>query len=349
MYKTKKISILIIIVSAVLVALLFNYRPLFFLLEQLETKSFSEIDNRVMMRIYVGIFSFVFHIILFCIVAFFNYSWKDKLIPPGIPKTGRILLIITGNIIIFYLLAFSESVSVKMYDARINLTTGYFLFANISIAGAAAAEAYFFILLRKIKTAEIENVQLKEERAKAELAILKEQISPHFLFNTLNSLSSVIRNEKKSESLDFVENMSEVYRYILDSESNDTVTISEELEFLEAYIYLLKKRFGNNLQIEINIDEQQKKHKIPPMALQILVENVVKHNILSSMDPIFFCVDIREDYLYAQNGINKKKEKNGHGVGLANLNKRCKMIAGREIEIKESPEQFQVKLPIIMF
>ena len=349
MNKTNKYSILIIIVSAILVGILFNIRVVFYVLEKLETQSFSDMLDGQMTDIKFGILRFIFQIIIFCIVAFFNYSWKDKLIHPGMYKAGRVLLIIITNIFIFYVTAFSESVLFNNLHPETvkRLTTVYFLFANVSIVVLALSEAYFIILLRKMKTAEMENIQLKEERAKAELASLKEQISPHFLFNTLNSLSSVIRTEKKTDSIDFVENMSQVYRYILDSESNDTVEISEELEFLDAYSFLLKKRFGENLQIKVNIDEYLKKHKIPPMALQILIENVVKHNKLSSVNPIFISIDNREDYLYVQNNINKKKAVDGHGVGLANLNKRYKMIADCEIEITQSTEQFLVKLPII--
>jgi len=349
MNKTNRYNILIIIISAILVTVLYNYKLIFFILEQLETKGFSEMDDRGMIRIYIGVISTVVHFILFCVIAFFNYSWKDKLINPRMSKIGKIPLIILGNFLIFYVAALSEHTLVNNLDADIGkrLITGYFLWANISIGVVALSEAYFIILIRKIKTAEMENIRLQEERAKAELASLKEQISPHFFFNTLNALSSVIRTEKKSDSLDFVENMSQVYRYILDSESTDTVTIAEELEFLDAYSHLLKKRFGDNLQIEINIDEQVKKQKIPPMALQILIENVVKHNKLSSENPIHFSIENRMDYLYIQNNVNKKNSAGGHGVGLANLNKRYRVIADCEIEIKETKDNFLVILPII--
>ena len=128
MNKTNKHSILIIIVSAILVAVLFNIRFIFFILDQLETKRFSDMVEREKFKVLLGAFDFVFYIILFCLIAFFNYSWKDKLIHPGMSKTGRVLLIIIANILIFYAFAFSESALVREYNARwgMRLTTGYF-------------------------------------------------------------------------------------------------------------------------------------------------------------------------------------------------------------------------------
>jgi len=254
-----------------------------------------------------------------------------------------------ANLLIFFGAAFVEHIVANTIVAELSkrMTILNYLFTNFSISGLAVCEAYFIILLRKIKTAELENIRLKQEKSNAELAALKEQISPHFFFNTLNSLSSVIRTEKKSHSLDFVENLSQVYRYILDSETTDTVTISEELGFLEAYAYLLKKRFGENLQMQIRVDKKLKNHRIPPMALQTLLENVVKHNQLSKATPVVIRIENQEDNLVATNNIINKKGTKGHGVGLANLNKRYKMIADCEIEIQENADTFIIKLPII--
>ncbi|MFC1556653.1 sensor histidine kinase [candidate division KSB1 bacterium] len=335
--------------SAIIIAILYNFRFVLWALELLKSSNFSALEEGVKIRFYMGAEQFISCILLFCLIALFNYSWKDRIIPTRLPNAGRILLIILINVFIFYISALGETTLADWYieGLGMRMTASYFLFANISIAGLAAAEAYFMILIQKIRTSELENIRLKEERTKAELASLKEQISPHFFFNTLNSLSSVIRTEEKNESLDFVENMSQVYRYILDSNSNDTVKISEELEFLDAYSFLLKKRFGDNLEVKIDIDEAVKEHRIPPMALQVLIENTVKHNKLVKAKPIVFSVESREDYLYVQNNVNKKKAEEGYGVGLANLSRRYKMIADREIEIKGNDDRFLVKLPVI--
>jgi LytS/YehU family sensor histidine kinase len=157
----------------------------------------------------------------------------------------------------------------------------------------------------------------------------------------------VIRTEKKPEALDFVENLSQVYRYILDSETSDTVTISEELAFLRAYAYLLKKRFGDNLKMQITVDKNLEDHRIPPMALQVLIENVVKHNQLSSKHPVTLTIENQGNMLAVMNNVQKKDNAGGHGLGLVNLNKQYKMISGREIEIASNETQFIVKLPIL--
>jgi|GEM_PF-6374781 len=152
MNKTHKNAILIIIVSAILVAILYNYKFIFYMLELLETNRLSELSDGEMIRIHVGWVTFIYHILLFCITAFFNYSWKDKLIHHGMPKTCRILLIVMINLLIFYGAAFTEHIFMNRIFEGLSkrLTTEYFLFANISISGLAVSVAYFIILLRKI-------------------------------------------------------------------------------------------------------------------------------------------------------------------------------------------------------
>ncbi|MCK5147406.1 histidine kinase [bacterium] len=349
MTKTNKNTLLIILISAVLVSILINFKTIVFVLDHLETHALADLTTRPMARIYFGLITFTAHILIFSVTALFNYSWKNKLLPSNWSKSVRILLTILISVAILYIFSYSESKWIEHVFTGLgkHVSPDYFFFANYIVAILASAEAYFIILLRKIKTAELENIRLKEERSNAELAALKEQISPHFFFNTLNSLSAVIRTEKKSDSLNFVENMSEVYRYILDSEANDTVPVSDELAFVDAYAHLLNKRFGTNLQIEQHVDEAFKKHHIPPMALQILIENVVKHNKLSAQNPVVITIENEHDSLIINNNKQLKQRTNGHGLGLANLNKRCKMITGIEIDILNNDEIFQVKIPVI--
>ncbi len=247
----KKYNSQLIFVSAILFAILFNFRTVGYVLSVLDTKSFDELLDNEKFRIWIGIFNFVLHVLLFLILAFFNYSWRDKLTPPALSKTIKILLVVVVNILVLYVIAYLENAFMDYMLSDTDFvkkrrphhhSVGYFLFANISIAGLAVSEAYLILLAQKTRMAEVENTRLKEENANAELAVLKEQISPHFFFNTLSSLSNVIRNEKKEVGLEFIQEMSKTYRYTLASKRQDLVPLKEELEFVKAYLFLRKKR-----------------------------------------------------------------------------------------------------------
>jgi LytS/YehU family sensor histidine kinase len=198
-----------------------------------------------------------------------------------------------------------------------------------------------------LKETKRDNLKLKTEKAKAELISLREQLSPHFFFNTLNSLSAVIRTAEKSDSLEFVEKLSQVYRYILDSGNNNLVSINEEIGFLNDYSYLLHKRFGNNFIIDNRINSNVFDYKIPSLALQVLLENVTKHNKLLSSNPIKITIENTDDVIFFRNIMIRKANVESHGSGLKNLNKRYQMICGRAIEIIEKNDEFCVKIPII--
>ena len=353
MTRTQKNSLLIILISGIAVAILFNLKSFLWILEALESGTGDGVQQKFLpVKLQHGIISIVFHIIVFYVIAFFNYSWKDRLLPGGLSQPVRIIVIILSNAVVFYLFATLETSFAGLHLGNLKtlknvFSAEYYLFLNLSTGVAAAIIGQLVLIIERNRSTELENVQLRQEKASAELAVLKERISPHFFFNTLNSLSSVIRTEKKQESLDFVQNMSDVYRYILDSETRNTVSLAEELEFLDAYIHLLTKRFGTNLQVSYAIDEQLKAYKIPPMALQILFENVVKHNKLSKEQPLGIRIGTSGETIVMKNSLNPKTAAEGHGVGLANLNKRYKVIADKEIEIKRDTEWFSVTLPLI--
>lgn len=352
MTKTQKNSLLIILISGIAVAILFNLKSFLWILEALESGTGdSEQQKFLPVKLQHGIISIIFHIIVFYVIAFFNYSWKDRLLPGGLSQPVRIILIMLSNAVVFYLFATLETSFAGLHLGNLKklknvFSAEYYLFLNLSTGVAAAVIGQLVLIIEHNRSTELENVQLRQEKAAAELAVLKEQISPHFFFNTLNSLSSVIRTENKAESLDFVEKMSEVYRYILDSESRDTVPLAEELAFVEAYTHLLIKRFGKSLSLTLNIDENLKQREVPPLALQVLMENVVKHNSLSIDKPITVSIVSGTGFVSVENNINTGKRNDGHGVGLANLNKRYRMIMGREIEIQSDKTRFLVKLPL---
>jgi sensor histidine kinase YesM len=192
----------------------------------------------------------------------------------------------------------------------------------------------------------VEKELLKQQSLKNELEALKNQINPHFLFNSLNSLNSLVRGNK--EATTFVNKLSFMYRYILQSGSEDLVTLEEELKFLESYIYLIKTRYRNRFDIQINIDDEVLNGKIPSLALQLLVENAVKHNEISESNPLLVKVYYEDGNLIVENKIKPRKTfVDSTGNGLVNLNKRYVLLKKRNISINNDNKVFRVKLPTI--
>ncbi len=189
--------------------------------------------------------------------------------------------------------------------------------------------------------------RLEIENKKAELNSLKEQISPHFLFNTLNTLTSIIRTEEKSQSIEFVENLSTVYRYIIDNQSLDISKLRDELTFVASYIFLLEKRFGDGIKIYVNLPTKIKNHLIPTFTIQMLIENAIKHNIFTIKSPLQIRIELVGDSIKIKNNLNPKHATESFGIGLVNLNKRFELIVGEEIKITKTEVSYSVIIPLI--
>lgn len=210
--------------------------------------------------------------------------------------------------------------------------------------------AYFFsrFMAEAEKKNEVllENEQLKHENVLVQLNSLKNQLNPHFLFNSLNTLSWLI-NEDKAKSQRYLQKLSQVLRYSLTMQEQSLVSLKEEMDLVDSYIFLLQMRFGDNLKIYKDVDEQASV-KIPPLSIQLLIENAIKHNVISSALPLSIFVDYQSDSksLLVRNSLNLRPNSAGTGIGLANLNQRFKLLTHREIEIKQG-EEFCVVLPLI--
>ena len=203
---------------------------------------------------------------------------------------------------------------------------------------------YFF---HQAKKKEIEAQELKKARALAELQQIKTQINPHFLFNNLNVLSSLILN-KSDEANEFIENFAEVYRYILKNEDQELVSIADELNAIKPYIFILKKRFQEAIIIHIKVDENQKDNFIVPAALQMLLENAIKHNILSKAKPLRIEICYEKEFLIVKNNLQIKTEQNlSNKIGLKNINTRYKIISGKEIDVRKTEDTFEVIIPVL--
>lgn len=190
-----------------------------------------------------------------------------------------------------------------------------------------------------------EKERLVKQNLQNELSALKNQINPHFLFNSLNSLNSLIRDNK--EATNFVNQLSFMYRYILQSGQRDLVSVKEELKFIESYIFLIKTRYRDKFSIEINVAPEYLSLQMPVLALQLLVENAVKHNEISNRNPLNVKIFTTNGNLVVENKIKPRSTfVDSTGQGLANINKRYQLLKEKSIQISNENNIFRVKLPI---
>jgi sensor histidine kinase YesM len=203
-------------------------------------------------------------------------------------------------------------------------------------------------LVKQAESDQLKKEQLERAKAEAQLEALKNQIDPHFIFNSLNTLSHLIEDKPEKARL-FNDNLAEVYRYILQNKSRDLVLLREEMDFLQHYFSLLKIRFEQAVQLIIPIDALLfEQFLIPPISLQILIENAIKHNEFSDDEPMVIIVAMKDDALIIRNEIHPKTlRKPSSKIGLQNLDERCKLITKKSIAVQRTPNEFIVQLPLL--
>lgn len=239
-----------------------------------------------------------------------------------------------------------ENASEAVYKFTINKPfwrTWWFLL--ISIASVTA----ILILIIKTREAEVKKMQqLKTEKLKSQYETLKNQVNPHFLFNSFNTLLNVIDEDPKKASV-YVEHLSDFYRSIVNLREKDLIPLGEELKIIEHYFFIQKKRFGEALQFINEVAEANKTtYAIPPLTLQLLAENAVKHNAVSKDKPLTLHIRTVNDALVVENNINSKfNTEKGEGLGLQNIKNRFQLIADKEVKITYTETTFIVTLPLI--
>jgi sensor histidine kinase YesM len=203
-------------------------------------------------------------------------------------------------------------------------------------------------LVKESENEMIRSEQLERAKAEAELEALKNQIDPHFIFNSLNTLSHLIE-EKPEKAKQFNDNLADVYRYILQNKARGLVLLKEEMEFLQSYFLLLHIRFEKAIELKIEIGEDYRdKFLVPPISLQILAENAIKHNEFSTTNPLAITLRLSGDQLVIYNPVRKKiLRKPTSRIGLSNLRERYKLLTNQEIIIVDTKSDFTVTLPLL--
>lgn len=276
-----------------------------------------------------------------------------KLLPPRVNKIRyKVLFFITGSILattitviivlIMGMLVHPYSLQENYTPLKLNLT--YCWLVNLLYHLINTIIFYF----KEYKITSIEAEQLKNISTQAELQLIKSQINPHFLFNNLNVLSALIMKDN-NEANRFIEEFSKVYRYILSNHDKELVELRTEMDFIKPYIFLLEKRFAEGLVIKVNIADHYKDQYIIPASLQMLIENAIKHNVVSRHKPLLIDVHSNgNNTLVVSNNLQAKQTvEYSTGIGLQNIIKRYQLVSNKTVTIDKDEKNFIVTLPLL--
>jgi sensor histidine kinase YesM len=263
--------------------------------------------------------------------------------------TGSFLGYFLSNVLLFCLLfAFYTATNFWEHSPTVEefiISISVSVFFTIFLGGIYELKYY----LRKWSDSIKESESLKSEKLQAQLNALRSQVNPHFLFNSLNTLESLAEEVRAPRVAKYVNELANVYRYSLKNQENDLIELEDELKFIEGYYYLLTTRYDNHLVLTIHVDEAQRKYLLPPLTLQILVENAVKHNVISAKCPL--CITISSnggDTITVLNALQPKKQAVlSHGMGLENIGSRYKLLGIEGPKVLKSAGEYNVVIKLI--
>lgn len=271
----------------------------------------------------------------------FNYLSKRTT-----QQIAYILIILITSVMAYYIMVFLAKYLSILYELKGVKQTG------IGFRGVVAnlliiTFLYSTNIFRKYKEVEAENERLKRNQLENQLLQLKAQLNPHFLFNSFNTLKAMVE-EKDENSVEYIIKLSEVYRYLIENAESHLVTIRDELKIANAYFFMLKSRFEDNINLEIDLTQEDSERRIPSMSLQLLIENAVKHNIISRARPLKIKISAEENYLLIQNNFQPKRTvEQSTKIGLKNLDNRCNILVNKSLSVRQSDTDFLVKIPVL--
>jgi two-component system LytT family sensor kinase len=286
---------------------------------------------------------FIFLLLLWAVDQWIADRFKKARRPPALRLAVQTLV----NILL--ILAFIRFVD--LLDFHINIQSSHILsFIKLTLASLVilSVQATLASLAEK-EDILLANAELQNENLRTRFEVLKQQVNPHFLFNALGTLRIMIR-EKDDRAEQFILTLSDLYRQLLGKNTSQTVTLDEELEILRSYIYMLQARFESLLHIDIDIWPDSLACKIPAFSLQLLVENCIKHNIISSAKPLYIRIlQQKEDTVLIENNLQTKPSADeSSGIGLDNLRKRYELLQVRNgVTIQHTDTKFSVTLQLL--
>jgi two-component system, LytTR family, sensor kinase len=281
----------------------------------------------------------------------YDHMIRRKL--PDLRQTGkRIFFILFVNVVVMtpsvlLILWIYDYFHILGYSMKPDdLKWGYLIGLCVNLLFQTLWEVVY--LLGKYKETLSEKELIEQMSMEQEFENLKSQINPHFLFNCFNTLSSLIQEDKK-EAERFLDELSKVYRYLLKSNESGVSTVEKELQFIQSYYKLLKTRYGSGLQLNIDIDKRYYPYLVPSLCLQLLVENAVKHNIVSRMQPLVIeILTAAGNKLVVNNNLQRKQlKKTSTRIGLNNIRAKYKLMKQEGFQIVEGESNFMVVLPLV--
>lgn len=265
----------------------------------------------------------------------------------------RAVYCIVIAVVLWFLMPVVKSRSGELTIMALNMRGEFFL-VDIMLMKCLFAVAFALLygriyqLIYQREDIMLENERLKSENLRARYNTLVGQINPHFLFNSLNSLSAIVREGESDNAVRYIDRLSDTFRYTIRHDPDTTATLGDELEFVEAYKYLLEVRYAEKLFIDIDIEKEKFGWILPTFSIQPLVENAVKHNTITRVRPLRISIRTVGDRLVVSNPVNPKIEpEKGTGIGLANLSRRWQLLTGRDIKVENDGTTFTVELPFI--
>lgn len=334
----------LVVLTAMAIAVLFSL-PRLAVLRHLQNNAAA--DPRVFEFLIRTVYAFV------VAVAFLLLNLQQKRIKLGfiVYDPASVYQKLCYNIVLLILLDISLlNLHLSIAEPWLRQKVFRFLFNMTLILEAMLAVfiAHIYQLLFYNQQVKLANEHLLKVNAETRYEMLINQVNPHFLFNSFNTVNALIETDKQ-EAVHFINNMSDVFRYMLESSKRDLVTLREEMQFMHAYAGMLKGRYGNKLILQFNISPEAERMLLPPIAIQLLIENAVKHNVISARDPLI--IDISLNGLAGLTVINRVKEKKiapySTGIGLSNLNQRCSYLCNAEITVRRTAQEFSVTIPLI--
>jgi len=253
------------------------------------------------------------------------------------------------SILVIFLLRIFEDVIVEKtpFDVFLAKENASNYIVAIVITFFVTLSLYAFYFYKSYQETKVKEQKIIASTANAKFESLKNQIDPHFLFNSLNVLSSLIE-ENPENAQRFTTSLSKIYRYVLEQKDKELVTVQEELTFAKTYMNLLKMRFENSISFELPEDFNNDEAKVVPLSLQLLLENTIKHNVVSEQKPLHIKIYIADNYLIVENNLQIKEVlQDRRGVGLQNIVNRYALISERKVLIEENPTYFKIKIPIL--
>jgi len=278
------------------------------------------------------------------ITLWHKYPWEKH---PIKHLVYEVVLVFSYTMLIGFLnYLFSIYTGALGVDEDIDMVMAISITLLITFLITSLHEAWFFFNQWNISLVKAQ--ALEKENVISQYETLKTQINPHFLFNTLNTLTTLIE-EDPDKAVRYVDKTADFLRSILSMKDKEVITLQEEISIIETFYHLQKERFGNNIDLKINLSPQNLKRVIPPLVLQMLIENAIKHNVISADRPLQITVsDNEEAMVIVENNLQiKKQDKPSSGIGLQNIRNRYQFLTDSQIDVIVSPHRFVVKVPLL--